>query len=440
MHDERYTIISADMHAGASLAGYKPYLESRWHDEYDAWAEGLKGGPWDAKDDTSTRMRCCWESDLRLQQTEADGLTAEVIFPDTMPPFFPSHSLFASQPRERNDYERRMAGLRAHNRWMRDFCDEVPGRRKAPVQIFLYDIDDALDEIRWGHEAGFPAVLVPAIAPNHTLEDLWSPRYAPIWQLCQELDMAVNQHVGAGTPDIAEDSPARAALLYEVYFYSRRSVWQMIFGGVFDRFPDLKLVMTEEGLAWTVPEMRRLDHYYTNVIERPDLDQSRMGHASVSLLSMRPSDYFRRNCYIGASFMGPAELPARHTIGTEHVMWGADYPHCEGTHPFSREALRGDVRAGLPRRDTRDALGERGSCVQLRSRRACTRRRAGRAHRRRDPHATRCVPGGVEPGRVPGSAPARAWRAVRVHRGVARRLTSPDGVSQLRVARGYRRM
>jgi predicted TIM-barrel fold metal-dependent hydrolase len=339
--DERYIVISADMHGGGDLLGYRPYLESRWLDDFDAWATTVAGGRWDRKsEDESGARRCRWDSDFRLAQVEADGICAELIFPDTLPPFFPSSAVFANQPRERGDYERRMAGLRAHNRWMVDFCAAVPGRRKSVVQVFLYDIEDALAEIRWGHSAGLSAVLVPAIAPNHPLDGLWSKRYDPIWALCQELGLPVNQHVGAGTPDVGFDSAEGAALMYEVHWYGRRSLWNMIFGGVFERFPDLKFVMTEEGLAWTMSEMQRLDHYYGNVVNRPDLDQARFGHEALSRLSMPPSGYFQRNCYIGASSLSPAEVPARSVIGTDRVMWGADYPHPEGTTPFSRAALR----------------------------------------------------------------------------------------------------
>ncbi len=357
--DERYLVISADMHAGSDLLGYRPYLESAWHDEFDAWAESVSSR-WDAgggRDETSEIRRCRWDSDLRLRQIEADGISAELIFPDTVPPFFPSSAVFANQPRDRQDYERRVAGIRAHNRWMVDFCAAVPGRRKSPVQIFLYDIDDALDEIRWGHDAGMPAVLVPAVAPNHPLEGLWSRRYDPIWELCQELGMPVNQHVGAGTPDLGGDPAEGAAMLYEVFFYARRSLWHMIFGGVFERYPDLQFVMTEEGLAWTVEETARLDHYYANIVDHPHLDQARFGYEAVRHLSMPPSGYFRRNCYIGASSMPPSEIEARTVVGVDRVMWGADYPHPEGTYPFSREALRATF-ATIPEAECRKMFAE----------------------------------------------------------------------------------
>jgi predicted TIM-barrel fold metal-dependent hydrolase len=201
-----------------------------------------------------------------------------------------------------------------------------------------------------------PAVLVPAIAPNHVLEGLWSERYDPIWSVCQELGLPVNQHIGAGTPDVSSHPADGAALMYEVHWFARRSLWHMIFGGVFERFPDLKLIMTEEGLGWIVPELRRLDYYVGNVKNRPDLDQSRFGGPALTKLSLTPSEYFARNCWIGASSLPPAEIGCRHAVGVDRIMWGADYPHPEGTIPYNTEALRATF-AGVPESECRAMLG-----------------------------------------------------------------------------------
>ncbi|MCB0994747.1 MAG: amidohydrolase family protein [Acidimicrobiales bacterium] len=351
---DRYVVISADMHAGATIAGYRPYLASQWHDEFDAWSSTVTSR-WTEPDPEDEIARCRFDSALRLARLEAEGIVAEVLFPDTQPPFYPSSAVFASQPRNDEDYRRRFAGLQAHNRWTVDFCAEVPGRRKAPVQVFLYDIDDAVAEIRWGAAHGMPAVLVPAIAPNHPLPGLWHERYDPIWAVCEELAIAVNQHIGAGTPDVSAHPADGAALMYEVHWFARRSLWHMIFGGVFDRFPSLKLIMTEEGLGWTEPELRRLDYYVGNVKNRPELDQSKFGSRALGPLQLMPSDYFARNCWIGASALSPAEIGYRHEVGIDRIMWGADYPHPEGTIPHNREALRATF-AGLPEHECRAML------------------------------------------------------------------------------------
>src|SRR4051794_4639117 len=109
---DRYTGISADCHAGADLLDYRPYLGSTHHDDFDAWAAASANPYEDLVADTADRN---WNSDRRLAELEADGIVAEVVFPNTIPPFFPSASLMAPAP-SRQEYEQRWAGLRAHNR------------------------------------------------------------------------------------------------------------------------------------------------------------------------------------------------------------------------------------------------------------------------------------------------------------------------------------
>jgi hypothetical protein len=60
----------------------------------------------------------------------------------------------------------------------------------------------------------------------------------------------------------------------------------------------------------------------------------------VEKLSRQPSEYWARQCHIGASFMRPSEVPVRDQVGADRIMWGSDYPHKESSHPFSKEAIR----------------------------------------------------------------------------------------------------
>ena len=98
---------------------------------------------------------------------EADGIVAEVIFPNTVPPFYPQTSFMVpGAPRVGTRYRRRWAGLRAHNRWLADFCHAAPSRRAGVIQIMLNDVDDAVDEVLWAKQAGLTAVYCfPAWPP-----------------------------------------------------------------------------------------------------------------------------------------------------------------------------------------------------------------------------------------------------------------------------------
>jgi len=118
--NDRYIVISADCHAGADLRDYKPFLESRYHDAFDDWADHFVNPYGDLKRADADRN---WDSTRRMRELEADGVVAEVVYPNTIPPFYPKGSLTALTP-DAHDFELRLAGLRAHNRWLEAWCDE----------------------------------------------------------------------------------------------------------------------------------------------------------------------------------------------------------------------------------------------------------------------------------------------------------------------------
>ena len=197
--DDRYTIISADCHAGGSHAAYREYLDPAYLEDFDAWRGKYKNPYKDLGDNRRLRN---WDNEMRNSQQEADGIVGEVIFPNTVPPFFPSFVLFAGPP-EPEHYEHRLAGIRAHNRWLVDWCDEFPERRAGIGQIFLNDIDDAIDDVRWIKEHGLRGgVLLPNIPPDATwMKPLYDPEYDRLWEVCQDLEVPINVHGGTGAPD-----------------------------------------------------------------------------------------------------------------------------------------------------------------------------------------------------------------------------------------------
>jgi predicted TIM-barrel fold metal-dependent hydrolase len=337
MTSERYTIVSADGHAGGDLRDYRPYLPSRLHDEFDAWADSYVNPFADLLAPTAYRN---FDSERRLAETSSDGIVAEVLFPNTVPPFFQEGNLVALPPTE-DDYDQRWEGLKAHNRWMADFCAAAPGRRAACVQVFVNDMDDALVELRRAHDEmpGFGGLLLPNIPPSSTVPPLWEPHYEPLWDLCEELDIAVHIHGGSGTPDYGEHEAARAMLLIELPWFSHRSVWHLIFSGVLERHPSLRVVLTEQGVAWLPRGLETLDWFFRRMT-LPEAAEAKFFGAVAKGLSMTPTEYFRRNFWVGASFLRSSESPLRHDVGVDHIMWGADYPHSEGSYPYTTEALR----------------------------------------------------------------------------------------------------
>ncbi|MFC8234967.1 amidohydrolase family protein [Streptomyces sp. NPDC056663] len=347
MSRERYTVISADCHAGADLLDYKPYLEAKYHDDFDAWAAAYVNPYADLLADTADRN---WNSARRLAELAADGIVAEVVFPNTIPPFFPSASLMAPAPTPQ-EYEQRWAGLRAHNRWLADFCADAPGRRAGVAQILLNDPAEAVREVRRAKAAGLTGgILLPGTPPGSGIPELYSQVYDPLWAVCEELDVPVNHHGGSASPPLGDEPAARAVFMVETTWFSHRALWHLIFGGAFRRHPGLKLVLTEQGSGWIPGVVEMLDYYHGRLVaaaSRASTAESKFGAGLAASMGASPGEVWRDNCFVGASFMRPHEVPLRDRIGLDKIMWGSDYPHDEGTAPYSREGLR-IAYAGLP--------------------------------------------------------------------------------------------
>jgi len=141
--------------------------------------------------------------------------------------------------------------------------------------------------------------------------------------------MVLNLHGSAGIR-YAGGPETVALTLTETDFFSHRTLWFLIFAGVFERFPRLRLAVTEQRAHWVPPTLDDLDSVY----------RSPRSAAVRAVLPRLPSEYFATNCYVGASFMSRGECELRERIGTDRVMWGSDYPHTEGVWPWVSQALR----------------------------------------------------------------------------------------------------
>ena len=349
-----YTIISADTHAGGSHEQYREFLDPQWRDEFDEW-RGRYKNPWKDLRNTDLRVRN-WDDDRRDADQLADGVVGEVLFPNTVPPFFPAFVLFAGPPRA-EDYERRRAGLHAHNRWMVDFCERRPERRAGIGQIFLNDIDHAIEDATWIKEHGLRGgVLLPTVAPDvDWVRPLYDREYDRLWAALQDLDVPVHLHGGTGSPSYGPHAAAMILMVAEVPFYGTRTFVHMLAAGVFERFPRLRFVLTETGLADFVPMLKRLDGVLASVRAGAI---GELKYAEGSSLPRSATEYFAQNVWVGASFPSRADLAAaEQLLGPDRLMWGSDYPHDEGTAPFSREHLR-QVMHDLPEDRKRAVLGE----------------------------------------------------------------------------------
>lgn len=348
-----YTIITADSHAGGSHAAYREYLDPAYREDFDAW-RGKYRNPY--KDLGDQRRYRNWDNEMRNGQQEQDGVVGEVIFPNTVPPFFPSFVLFAGPPKP-EDYEHRLAGIRAHNRWLVDFCDEFPERRAGIGQIFINDIDDAIADVHFIKEHNLRGgLLLPNVPPDATwVRPLYDPEYDRLWRVIEDLEMPVNVHGGTGAPDYGPYPTAMLLYITEVGFFSQRPLSHLILGGVFERFSRLKLVITETGCSWVPPLLNRLDATISRIRDQGQTGEIRYGEEHK--LNRLASEYFAQNVWMGVSQPRMADAAQFERIGVERFMWGSDYPHDEGTYPFTREHLR-QVFQGRTPGEMQAILGE----------------------------------------------------------------------------------
>jgi predicted TIM-barrel fold metal-dependent hydrolase len=356
---DRYMILSSDAHAGALTADYQAYLAPRWHDEFDEWLATVVN-PWVDTSDTRN-----WNSDDRLAGMDAEGVTGEVLFPNTLPPFYDILAHLSGVPRDRHDFERRWAGLQAHNRWLVDFSNEAPDRRRGLIQLLPNDVDAAVAEMRWAaeHDA-IGGAMLPAIAPNHPVEPYYHERYDPLWAAAVELGFPMHQHQGSGSPDASAGQPVGRTVTYVDHeLWTRLTMSHLIVGGVFERHPELQVVWTEmPGLRWAVEDLERMTRQLRVVQSRYAVDPRQLNFANVfgssttESLSLTPLEYFRRNCYIGASMLSPHEVHWINVLGTDRIMWGHDFPHPEGSLGHTSEALRANF-ADFSVDECRDLLG-----------------------------------------------------------------------------------
>lgn len=349
-----YALVSTDGHAGANISDYRPYLEASWHDEFDQWAASIDTTAWSMVDDgaegefktgaSSFMAPVNWDSGKRNQMLEAEGIVGEVLFPNTIQPFYPVVTLAAPGPRDRADYERRWAGLKAHNRWLKDFCDDLPGRRFGLAQIFLDDVDNAVEEVRWAREAGLRGVLLP---PDHhlQLQNVYRRSLDPLWAVCAELEMPVHRHGIVVSSDYGEPesrAAAQAVGIYESVLFGRRPLAEFILGGVLERHPNLQVVFTEVGgCDWVLRILAELDGL-VKTARVPGTVRGLLAGEGISQLSLTPTEYFRRQCHV-SSLLHHRDLPSRYEIGVDRMMWGSDFPHHEGTAGYNIEWVRASM-------------------------------------------------------------------------------------------------
>lgn len=367
---DRYLVISSDGHAGPPAPVYRDYLEERYRPAFDEHQEQVRQllelsramrrneefvAKWERITGGDGGLTAAHDSDVRNRVLDEQGVAAEVLFPDAdvLGTGRVSASPFGSglNGGAGTEPELAMAGACAHNRWLADFCAQAPHRRIGVAVVpILHDVDAAVAEIRAAHGLGLRGVLIPTRwfdAPAYL-----DPRYEPVWAVCEELGMVLHTHSGAGPADYGIGPGMMAIYATEAYWWAARPLWVLIWSGVFERHPGLRYVIAENGAWWAPDILAKMDEKFVG-----GHNTEKMGTVFREAISMKPTEYFDRNCFLAASTPGVEDMERRHLVGIGNFLWGNDLPHPEGTFPYTRYWIRERFRE-VPVDEARRMLGE----------------------------------------------------------------------------------
>jgi len=307
-----------------------------------------------------------WDRDIRLAQMDREGIATEFLFPGD----HHAIQLFFHSSNGTYSWPAMDAGARAFNRWSFDNFSPA-GERFLLVGAPLtgLDFDAMLAEAEWMGDHGFTGTFTPGYTALPSQIPLFESHWDPLWAAYAERNITLISHAGWGLPQgfmygeiesaAAEvraeggDIKSMIAKLSQTIFRpngvfndlrSRQCMWHLMLGGVFDRHPGLKMMMTEIRADWVPATLRLLDKVWEQNRDRLPA-------------KLPPSEYWQRNFMAGLSFMNKAELAMRHEIGVDTMAFGRDYPHAEATWPNTRAYLS-DIMQGIPEAEVRGIMGE----------------------------------------------------------------------------------
>jgi predicted TIM-barrel fold metal-dependent hydrolase len=245
---------------------------------------------------------------------------------------------------------------------LNEFCAAMPVRLIGVAQLSMEDPQAARDELeRLAKRGGLRHVNVLASRANPPVyDDAWEP----FWALAEEVNLPIGFHLAVLVKKTRLDEGDRGAANPVVAVASRYAqeppgmqllepMTGLIFAGVLDRHPRLKIVMAEAGLAWVPSMIQGLDIWY----ERTRAGRRLTGDSPIALPQMPPSEYFHRQIWIsfvddplGVKMVGSV-------LDADKVMFGSDYPHPASTWPDSQQIIMEQwqgIAAEIRQKITRD--------------------------------------------------------------------------------------
>ncbi len=284
-----------------------------------------------------------WDPVARLKDQDLDGVDGEVLHPTL------GFRMFWLV-----DHDLQRAVFRAYNDWLGEFVSHDPKRLAGLALISVTDIPEAVNEIRRAARLGHNGIMV-ALSPQSGVPYSHA-MYDPIWAEAQALDLPVVFHAITGAAEsrlsIAYWNPEMTLFPALRHQEAERTLAHLICSGVLERFPKLKVVTAENGIDWIPSSVKRMDRA-VNLGTR-----ALQVNVWPTRLSLRPSEYFRRQVYVG--FIDePEAVPMREEIGVANLVWASDYPHFASTWPKSVEFVE-KVTAGVAANDKQSMVRDNG--------------------------------------------------------------------------------
>lgn len=277
-----------------------------------------------------------WDPVERIKDQERDGVVGEVLYPSLGMRLF-----------QLEDGELRAASFRAYNDWLADYCAHSPSRLAGVAMISLDEPGAGIAELEHAAQKGLRGAMIWGAAPT---EKPYSDRsYDPFWAAAQDHSVPISLHIlteRRGGSDFHSVMKGYPALHHSV----ERSLTELIFGGVLERYPRLKIVSVENDIGWIAHFLQRMDHAFDKYryLERDAIPNP-------------PSFYFRRQ--IHATFQDDrVGVITRAFVGVGSLMWASDFPHSDSTWPNSREVIARDFE-GVPDGETRMMVADNAAAL-----------------------------------------------------------------------------
>jgi predicted TIM-barrel fold metal-dependent hydrolase len=304
---------SFGLDAGMGSAGRK-YEPGKIHRSDRMASTGL----YDAE---QQKIRRLTDPDLRLHDQDRDGVQAEVLY-----------GVLGATMRL-NDDEAAAEVLRIYNEWLAGFCKVHPDRYAGLANIPNHSVEAAVGEIervaRRGNVKGLE------ISRRHDMTPLWDPWWNPVWDAAAASGLPMHFHtIGGPRRDFSQLSgkvllAARAASITSFQMHMAEVLMSIIFAGVLEHRPNLKVVIGESGTGWIPYILDRMDAEWEDQFKELDL-------------TMKPSEYWRRQCY--ATYQSdPIGVKLIEELGVDNIMWGSDFPHPDGIYPDSQEYIQKEL-------------------------------------------------------------------------------------------------